>query len=65
MITTINEFKIYLENNISPLRFKESDISDILDFVDELLPSFIVNMSCGSFFFSLTGLGKFSSRLHS
>ena len=39
MITTINEFKIYLENNISPLRFKESDISDILDFVDELLYS--------------------------
>ena len=38
MITTINEYKKYLfESNISPLRFKESDISDILDFVDELL----------------------------
>lgn len=44
MITTINEFKAYLlsnelllESNISPLRFKESDVTDILDFVDELL----------------------------
>lgn len=38
MITTINEYKKYLfESNISPLRFKESDISDILDFIDELL----------------------------
>jgi len=41
MITTINEFKQYFikESNISPLRFKESDMNDILDFIDELLYS--------------------------
>lgn len=38
MITSINEFKKYIiESNISPLRFKESDVSDILDFIDQLL----------------------------
>lgn len=38
MITTLNEFKTFLlESNISPLRFKESDVSDIIDFIEELL----------------------------
>lgn len=39
MITKINEFKQYiLENNtISPIRFIESDLEDIIDFVEELL----------------------------
>lgn len=40
MITTINEFKIILENNsISPIRFIESDLDDIITFVEELLYS--------------------------
>jgi hypothetical protein len=37
MITNIKQLKSILENNISPLRFKESDLNDIIDFVDELL----------------------------
>ncbi len=39
MITSINEFKKQLinESNISPLRFRESNITDIIDFVEELL----------------------------
>lgn len=40
MIKTINEYKEYLilnEDNISPLRFRDSNLNDILDFVDELL----------------------------
>jgi hypothetical protein len=40
MLLSIKEFKQYLdiyENNISPLRFKESDLDDIIDFVEELL----------------------------
>jgi hypothetical protein len=37
MITSIKQYKLLLENNISPLRFKESNLSDIIDFVDELL----------------------------
>jgi DNA-binding ferritin-like protein (Dps family) len=37
MITNIKQLKSLLENNISPLRFKESSLDDIIDFVDELL----------------------------
>lgn len=38
MITNIKQLKSILENNnISPLRFKESNLNDIIDFVDELL----------------------------
>lgn len=38
LYTTINEFKRYInENNISPNRFRDSDLNDIIDFVDQLL----------------------------
>lgn len=37
MITSIDVFRKLNESNISPLRFRESDITDILDFIDELL----------------------------
>jgi hypothetical protein len=42
MFLTLNEYVNYLdlyENNISPLRFKDSDLEDIIVFVDELLYS--------------------------
>lgn len=38
MITTINEYRQFInENDISPLRFRDSDLNDIIDFVDQLL----------------------------
>lgn len=36
LLTREQLYKIY-ENNIAPLRFKDSDLSDILDFVNQLL----------------------------
>lgn len=39
LITTINEYKQYLleNNNITPIRFRDSSLTDIIDFVEEIL----------------------------
>lgn len=39
LITTINEYKQYLleNNNITPIRVRDSSLTDIIDFVEEIL----------------------------